>query len=159
MPEWMSNWLPPFFSSCAVAVLASWVTVRLSIKRFRAERWWDRKYEAYSRIMQALHDWKRCCEHEIARETVEHFRSSEAYERELNERRNESAAELRKLMDMGSFILSKDATDELDRLRKREPADWRTDGLLSVYETDLEACSECLERIIPIARRDLGLCL
>ena len=38
-----------------VAVVASLVTVRLSLKRFYAERWWDRKADAYTRVIAALH--------------------------------------------------------------------------------------------------------
>ena len=41
-----------------IAAISSWITVQLSLRRFRTERWWERKAEAYERIIGALHDSK-----------------------------------------------------------------------------------------------------
>jgi hypothetical protein len=40
--------------SLVVAVFTSIVTVQLALRRFHAERWWERKTDAYSRIVEAL---------------------------------------------------------------------------------------------------------
>ena len=55
MPEWVGNIAAGLF----VAVVTSVVTVRLSIKRFRSERWWERKVEAYTDLLSSLSDSKR----------------------------------------------------------------------------------------------------
>jgi len=39
-----------------IAVATSWVTVRLSLRRFRTERWWERKADAYSDLLEKLVD-------------------------------------------------------------------------------------------------------
>jgi hypothetical protein len=44
-----------FATPPVVAVLTAIITVQLSFRRFQAERWWDRKADAYSRIIEALH--------------------------------------------------------------------------------------------------------
>jgi hypothetical protein len=41
-----------------IAAVSAWITVQLSLRRFRTERWWERKVEAYERIIGALHDAK-----------------------------------------------------------------------------------------------------
>jgi hypothetical protein len=37
-----------------ISVLTALVTVRLSIRQFRSERWWEKKWDAYSQIMKQL---------------------------------------------------------------------------------------------------------
>jgi hypothetical protein len=45
-------------SGIVIAAVNSWITVQLSLRRFRTERWWERKVEAYERIIAALHPTK-----------------------------------------------------------------------------------------------------
>ena len=47
------------FTSILVAVVVAVITVRLSMKSFVSQRWWERKAEAYSKIMEQL----SYCEH------------------------------------------------------------------------------------------------
>ncbi len=37
-----------------IAVVTALVTVRLSLRQFRSERWWEKKEDSYSRIISAL---------------------------------------------------------------------------------------------------------
>ena len=37
-----------------VAIITSVVTVRLSVRAFSSQRWWERKADAYSSIINAL---------------------------------------------------------------------------------------------------------
>ena len=155
MAEWMKTLLLPLVPSCVTAVVAALVTVHLSLRRFREERRWETKFEAYTQIIEALHHSKRFLEALTAQE-VEAARHSEDHMRDLRERSSKSYDQLAKAMDTARFILCRGAVEELEKLRTREKADWYKDGPLSVYETELEAHSRCLERIIPIGRKDLG---
>jgi hypothetical protein len=38
------------FTGILIAAATSWITVQLSLKRFREEKWWERKADAYSNI-------------------------------------------------------------------------------------------------------------
>jgi ABC-type arginine transport system permease subunit len=49
------------FSQIVVAL----ITVRLALGRFRQERWWERKYEAYSEMLTSLHQLRRSYEDDI----------------------------------------------------------------------------------------------
>src|SRR5258708_40148272 len=44
-----------FFSSVVVAVFTAVVTVRLALRRFYAEKSWERKSVAYGAVLEALH--------------------------------------------------------------------------------------------------------
>src|SRR6266508_6032808 len=44
------------FSAILISVITSWITVRLALKQFYSERWWVRKDEAYTSIIDALSD-------------------------------------------------------------------------------------------------------
>ena len=44
-----------FLAKAAVAVLATLVAVRLALSRFKTEALWNKKFEAYNKILESLH--------------------------------------------------------------------------------------------------------
>jgi hypothetical protein len=46
-------------SSLLLALFADWIAVRLSRDKFRSERWWERKVQAYERVIDAFHKAKK----------------------------------------------------------------------------------------------------
>ena len=56
-------------SGIAIAAVSSWITVQLSKHKFRSERWWEKKVEAYERVIEAFHNSKKFdTEHMTAKE-------------------------------------------------------------------------------------------
>jgi len=53
--------------SLFVAIFAAWFAVRLALHRFYQERWWERKYEAYTQAIGALADLHYELLREVAR--------------------------------------------------------------------------------------------
>ena len=45
-----------------IALLSAWVTVKFAIRRFRSEKWFERRLEAYTKVIEALHFMKHCTE-------------------------------------------------------------------------------------------------
>ena len=41
-----------------IAAVSSWITVQLSLRRFRTEKWWERRVAAYERLIEVLHHSK-----------------------------------------------------------------------------------------------------
>ncbi len=39
-----------------IAVISSLIATHLALKRFRTEKWWERKVDAYLKIIEALHN-------------------------------------------------------------------------------------------------------
>lgn len=54
-----------FLVGIAIASLSSWITVNLSLKRFRTEKWWEKKSEVYASLLGTLHDSKAFSEENI----------------------------------------------------------------------------------------------
>ena len=42
--------------SLHTAFAASWLTVWFALRRFQAEKWWEKKFASYTAIFGALHD-------------------------------------------------------------------------------------------------------
>lgn len=58
MNPWYIQLLLTLIPALIVGVATALVTVKLSIRKFYTERWWERRADAYSRIVEALHKHK-----------------------------------------------------------------------------------------------------
>lgn len=136
------------------AVIASYITVRLSLRRFYSERWWEKKAEAYTAILEALHYMNRSFSEELDA-AMEHREIPQGRSDELKQKYHEASDELDKRIDIGQFILSEEAAAELSDLIKnlakaRGSDDW-TDYVIRSYE----ATNNTLKRMRAIAKSDL----
>ena len=119
-----------------VAVVTAVLTVQLSFRRFQAERWWDRKADAYSPIIEAPH-------HLVAYTTMTYERwteeanFSEDYKREMEECSGKAFKELRIATGIGAYVISDEAAKILSELDARpaheNPYD-QIEGDLSEYQ-------------------------
>jgi hypothetical protein len=138
------------------AVVTSYITVKLAIRRFHEERWWEKKEKSYSRLIMVLHRFKSITHEYYADEYVPTHLLSEDDKLALNEEWKKTNQKLIKLRDIASFHLSDDAISILDeyenRVRKRPKPGF--DRLQRVKD-HLEAAEQCLERLKEAAKRDL----
>ena len=150
----MPESLLAIFLGIPSAVIISWVTVQLSLKQFRTEKWWELKVNAYSRVIEALHYSKAFSDaHLDAREAGREV--DKERDHELRCRSKEAHAEIRKAMDLAGFLLSKEAQERLQRLNK-ELHDASNEISWDEYLAgDQAATSSCLSDLIKIAIRDL----
>ncbi len=137
----------------AIAVVASLVTVHLSLRRFHAEKWWEKKEAAYSSLIDVVHRLKDYARLQYDRELGEENPSEEESEK-IEKRWRLSDAEYRRLRDMAAFHVSSEAVQILNRYDERKNAAI-SDDIFEWIEQDLEAGTECLEALIQEARRDL----
>ena len=96
------------FVGIIIAIVTSIITVWLALKRFRSERWWERKADAYSTIVKSLHHMKIYCE-ETIEELESHKDMSEEDSKVLYAKFKEAIEEIAKAKDVGSFIISNEA--------------------------------------------------
>ena len=145
-----------------IAAASALITVRLSLKRFRAERWWERKVSAYTDTLEALHSLKRDIERDIAHTND---RWQPIYSEECNffeECYPDSINKVRKAADTSSLLLCKDARTALSELlRTLENAEsiskgyaCKTCGIVIVGK---KAVGECMDRISCVAKTDLDI--
>lgn len=142
--------------AAGVAVLAAWlsarVTVRLSTRQFQSERWWERKADAYSALVHALHNMRGYVE--TLREV--HAGDAAAFpEDQLRIQWRHGRDELARVASQHAFVIAGDAAEELTRLHGelRYGANGRPHAESLGGESD--AIARTLTRVREIASRDL----
>lgn len=135
-----------------VAVISALTATHLALKRFRTEKWWEKKVDAYSRIIEALHNSKIWTDEHLGEEYHKR-KMPEETKREITSRARTAREEIQKAINVGGFLLSDEA---LARLRKYEQeTNEKHDSWVDVLESVSIATDKCLEEIITIAKRDL----
>jgi len=143
-----------------IATLATaYFTVRWSLKKVLQEKKWERKSDAYSRIIESLHHLKRVTFLYLVIEQ-EQRRLSDEKRRELDERSRKARNELEKFKDMGLFIISEHATDSLNQLWKKLEecsANFENgESMEEILEKQLLAVENCLTEMKLLANKELG---
>jgi hypothetical protein len=144
------------FKTIGIAAVSSWITVLLSLRRFRAERWWDRKVDAYTTLIEAFYSSKAfTTAHLEAQETGREV--SEENDVKYRKLAEEAHQKIEKAIDTGSFILCDEALARLREYREEanqagEAKDW-----YSFLDAHCAATDKCLKEIIPIAQNDLKI--
>jgi hypothetical protein len=145
-PSQFSIWLPPVLAAFSAAGLTAW----FSLLRFRRERWWEKKFEAYVAIMEALHDIVAGFDEELEPGDISAERKVE-----LREQYRSGRNAVYKQIDIGRFLLNDDTVSALQKmLRELDNAEGGTD--FSEYlSSSSHAVHTCIERIRAIGKRDL----
>ena len=154
IPPWLITILSTVLPSLAVGICTAVITVRLSLRRFHAERWWDRKAEAYSGIVEALHSamdyWSSRSHEETTGREIDDERG-----KRLSADYDNAARELRKATGIGAYIISEEVAACLEKLQKRErlaPDDF---AWFEIFDNEYEAHKKALAEIRRLAKNDL----
>ncbi|POP50991.1 hypothetical protein [Zhongshania marina] len=137
-----------------IAIFTSIITVKLSIRKFHEEKWWEKKQQTYSNLLEALHHLKNYAS--------EHY-EGQLLRKDMNEEKREEltsdwkkySRELRKLMDLASFQLSDKAVEILDLYSKEKTEAEQSDDIYDWIDGDLAAVTKCLDNLKIEAKRDL----
>jgi hypothetical protein len=155
----LTDWLPTagsFLTSIVVAVVTAYLAVHLALKRFYFEKWWERKAEAYSAILEALHHVRNHTDHNL--ESLKHgVDLSLESDAELTERLPDGMAELRKRWDVGSFVVSEEAVAVMDAFMQELDASTKYTNWDARLTLKMGAVNKCLDAMRKIARKDLKL--
>jgi hypothetical protein len=142
--------------AAGVAVLSAWVAARLavrhSVRQFQSERWWERKADAYSALVHALHNMRGYVE--TLREV--HAGEGAAFpEDQLRIQWRHGRDELARVASQHAFVIAGDAAEEVTRLHGelRYGANGRPHAEALGGESD--AIGRTLTRVREIASRDL----
>ncbi len=143
-----------FIVGIAIATLSSFITVRLSLARFRTEKWWEKKVSAYEQVIEAFHGSKKFA--------TEHM-DAEFKGKELPKERDEELRaiakvardEILKATDIGAFILSDEALNILKDYEKESDKLSDCHSWIEYLDTDLGITDKYMKKIISEAKRDL----
>ena len=157
MPQWLSTFLTNALPSIVVGVCTAIISVKLALRRYRAERWWERKAEAYSRIVEALHALMEYCS--TMADADRGVPYSEERKKELGDECHRAYLELRKATGIGAYIVSDEVAAVLAKLEARPSVD--PDGgripMFEIMDADFEAYKQALFEIRALAKKDLGV--
>lgn len=153
--EWTGPLLS-FGSSVVVAVITATLTVRFALRRFYAEKWWERKSATYTAIIEALHHVKNYAETNLTSSLLGRY-LTEQRRQDLNEKLQGAMTELRKQLDIGDFVISEEAVVVMNKLMAELDASSNTENWQEHLELTLSAINNCLSSMRRIARKDLRI--
>jgi len=145
------------FSSLLVAIITAFIAVKLSLKRFYTERWWEKKAETYSKIVEALHRYKKYDEEKLEIEMEYPRDDNEEREEYLSKQWKDSNAELEKAVDLGAFIVAAEVEAIIRDFLKRKKGDPRDEPLFEIIQRDLIHVEKCLFDVKAAVKKDLGI--
>lgn len=103
-----------FFTSVVAAYITTIITVQLSLRRYRSEKWWERKAEVYSSLLDFLYDMQQNAASKLRMQEP-----TEEERLEFESRSKKASAEIRKIRTIGAYIISDKVWKILDEMEKR----------------------------------------
>jgi len=142
------------FIQAVLSVGVAWLTVRWSLRRFYTEKWWERKADTYSKVIECLHYLKRMPSEKLDDEM--HVKKlSEERKEELWVAYQKARDELNKIIDAGSFLMSEEAVATLEAMQKKVQESNNAESFFEHLEGEWVALNNCLKEMRRIARADL----
>ena len=162
MIDW-KNILIGVLISIIPAIVVAILTVRLSLRQFYSQKWWERKADSYSRIVRELRNLSYCIKELYAVEMGEKKLSDKRL-KTLKKRHVLSFESLKITAAEGDFVISKEASQELGRLINNIEANYynpNKDSWADYYAREYDFVEYCNVNIRKLAKNDLnvyGLC-
>jgi len=137
-------------------VMVALVAVRLALGRFRDEKWWERKYEAYSQMLTSLHRLRKSYSTE-AEITLRDREPTPEQKLEWAADYKSGSDDLTRHADLGNFLISQEAVDLIHRFgRETQEASKGGISFQEYLEGNLRATDRFLDDLKRVAKQDLG---
>lgn len=150
----MLDWLIKLFVGIAIAIASSWFTVQLTRRQFQTNRWWEKKVEAYERVIDAFHNAKKFASENLDAELCgkEVPRDRDAKLRKLAK---EARDEIARASDIGSFILSPQALSILAKFEAVSGSLGKQPSWQEYLDAEWSVTNSYMKEFIAEAHRDL----
>lgn len=140
--------------SVIVGVATALLTTYLAFKRFRAENLWEKRVEAYTRLISAAHEMQRVRDAEIeARRRGGEI--AEEYGEKLWKESQEAKRTILQLADAASFLITEEIATATGILKKELDAALDSDSWLDILLKERNALDEYLQKLKIVARKEL----
>lgn len=153
----MNPLLASIISGLLVAVVTAHLTVRLSLRRFYSERWWERKADAYTDIIEALHAKLEFLEAFFAVRYDDVALTDEDIG-QMRSASKEADKKVDKLVRIGTFVISEEIEAIFERYqlsRARVRRETQDDDDEEQIRREHEVIDRCLAEVRDAAMRDL----
>ncbi|MBS9718497.1 hypothetical protein ACFFUT_09140 [Pseudohalocynthiibacter aestuariivivens] len=136
--------------------LGVWLSLRVALKKFVTEKWWERKAQAYESVISALYSSFRYFDEELeanmgGREIGEELKE------ELDQQYKSGDRDLTQARTIGALHLSKDALSRLQTFSQELKNASETQHFDEYLHDTHSAYTNCTREMIEIAKRDLGI--
>jgi len=139
-----------------IAVTSAWVTVRLSLSKYRTEKWWDKKVEAYSNVIEAFHHSKSFSDKHLNAEWRGRELDAEV-DKEVREKSKLAHKEIDKYINIGSFVFSDEFYSRLKKYQaESENIFEECHGWVDMLMKDQTHLEKCIKDLIFLAKNDLS---
>ena len=152
--------LPALLMNVLLAGLTAWIAVRISLKKFSSQRWWERQEEAYAKIIEALSEIRYLLGFLSNDALGAKSPVGEEEKIEVWEKLQGKLNHLQRIAHIGTFRISATAVNELNSLFGKIYPALPTGESRFIQDTIADYLKEivkCQNIIETEARRDLGL--
>lgn len=153
------NLLETIGTGLIISIVTAFITVRLSLRQFYSQRWWEKKFEQYEKVLEALYHIHHVNDRLL--EAAEHGKDlSPERKNSLLAKSHEGSDELEKAVSIGAFALSKKALLSLKHLRSELEENKNNFPKISYYEyldKNVSSLNKCISELTSIARKDLSV--
>lgn len=136
-------------------IISAWITYVFAWRRFRAEKWWERRADAYEKIVDALHSSRRFSDVHLERLMKGSAEPTPDEVKELREQSKAGHDYILRAIDTGRLILPDEALGRLNQYSKENarnnPESWH-----DYLNNDYGIIDRCIIDMAKIARKDLG---
>lgn len=150
----MDSELGKFLLQAAISVGGAFLAASLATKKFRNDKWWERKVSAYAELVEALHKMKWPASEHMDAE-IESRELSDEYSNRMWEEFQLARRNTWRIADTSSFLIS---CEVMEAVQQMEIALGKARNAQSWFEhldVQYAAIDKCLARIKEIGKNDL----
>lgn len=136
----------------AVGFLSGVFGALLALRRYKHEKWWEMRVDAYRSVIESLSDLVA-----IYEESNRNWESSPSEPEAISQEIREATAKIRKHRDLGAFLFSNEAVDALTSFADFKVDYYSVTDPSDVYGPFGQKSRQCLERMVVLSRRDLAI--
>ncbi|MDR4520932.1 MAG: hypothetical protein R3E36_10105 [Nitrosomonas sp.] len=145
-----------FIAQAAIAVVGAFLAAHLATRRFRSEKWWERKAAAYSELVEALHHMKWYSSEHIDAAMENRWLAKEDKD-EYWKQYKEARRNVWRIADASAFLVSPKVHEAIVTLERALGEARNADWWLEHAEQEYAAIQKCLVRVKELARHELGV--
>ena len=143
-----------FLISLVSSIIVAILTVQISLRKFYSQKWWEKKAEVYSNIVETLAQMEVSTKH--AFERLVGFPGTEEQEKAEYERLRKSRDRIEKITNMGAFIISETAHKRLAVLKHELEESKEKADVGRAIDSDWGAIREAIKELRKCAKQDLA---
>lgn len=145
-----------FLAQGAIAVLGAFLAAYLSMRRFRTEKWWERKAAVYTELVEALHHMKWYPSEQIDA-AIENRSLPEEDKADYWKKYKEARRNVWKISDSASFLVSPKVNEAIFEMERKLGEARTSEWWFEHAEQQYAAIQKCLDQVKGLARQDLGV--